>query len=503
MSDLPHILVVGSESSGLPEVADQAREKKIEVHQAGSALEALKILSRTRLDLVLVQARLPDASGLKVVRRARSLGSPPDVLVVGPSVSPSRRTDILASGAEDYIEMPVSTQDLLARVEQTLSARRMALETGLTGRSPKMLQVFETIKQVAPTRITVLIVGESGTGKEVAARAIHNLNPQRHGPFVAVNCAAIPEGLLESELFGHERGAFTGATDRHRGRFEQAEGGTLFLDEIGETPPAIQVKLLRVLEEHAFYRVGGNKPIQADVRLVAATNANLEETVARGTFRRDLYFRLRVVTLALPPLRERREDIPLLVDQFLTEAAARHGSPVKRVPPETMHLLTESRWPGNVRELQNLIESLSVLVQSDRIEPDDVRERMTHQGEVYENLPVSIGPTKEDAEREILFRNLMAVRSELAELKSIILGALQPSGVMPGSGEEPIRGGGEDRETVDSGTLSQVEDRMITEALRKTGGNRRRAAELLGISERTLYRKLKRQRTRDPDSPDT
>jgi len=488
VSERPRILLVGSPSSVLPEVMNLAVGKEIDAHFSESYVEGLKTLGAEAFDVVVAQARLDETSGLTLIRRARSLHPTLHLLLVGPPVSSNRKSDILAAGADDYLVLPMTADDVLNYVVQTLSARRMAAETDMLGRSPKMLQVFETIRQVAPTKITVLIVGASGTGKEVAAHAIHNLSQRKTGPFIAVNCGAIPEGLLESELFGHERGAFTGAQQRHRGRFEQADGGTLFLDEIGETPLNIQVKLLRALEEQIYYRVGGQEPIRSDVRLIAATNRNLEDAVAQGSFRRDLYFRLRVVTLVLPTLRERTEDIPLLVDHFLAEAAARHGSSHKSITPEAIELLKEGSWPGNVRELKNVIESLSVLVRDPRITAEDVAPHLTHHAEVLQNLPVSVRGAKEDVERELIYRTLMSVRSELADLKSILLDALRGIPVEPGE---------VDSEPASGPTLSETETRMITEALRQTQGNRKEAAEMLGISERTLYRRLRQQRMMD------
>jgi len=486
MTEHPRILLVGSASGVLREVAEVASREGIDTHLSESSVQALAALADGGFDVLLAQARLEESSGLTLVRRVSALDSPPLLLLVGPPVSAKRRSDILAAGVNNYIEMPLTPEDLLNRVVQTLSAHRMAVETDLLGRSSKMLQVFETIRQVAPTKITVLVVGESGTGKEVAAHAIHNLSPRKNGPFVAVNSGAIPEGLLESELFGHEKGSFTGAQQRHRGRFEQADGGTLFLDEIGETPLNIQVKLLRALEEHVYYLVGGSRPIRSDIRLIAATNRNLEEAVFEGQFRRDLYFRLRVVTVALPPLRARTEDIPLLTDHFLAEAAARHGTPSRTMTPAAMELLAESPWPGNVRELKNVIESLSVLVRGDRITAEDLAPHLTHHAEVLRNLPVSVRGTKEDAERELIYRTLMSVRSEVADLKSIILDALRGTTV---DREEILEEG------TAGNTLSETETRLIAEALKKTGGNRRQAARMLGISERTLYRRLRQQRT--------
>jgi DNA-binding NtrC family response regulator len=295
--------------------------------------------------------------------------------------------EAMKSGAEDYVPKPFNNDEIRVVVARGLERTRLAREhslllervqrdsgyANLIGSGAPMRRVFETIQKVAETDLTVLIRGESGTGKELVAQALHDRSARRSRPFVAVNCAAISRELVESELFGHEKGAFTGADARRAGRFEAAEGGTIFLDEIGDMPTETQAKVLRVLEERSFERVGGTRPIQVDVRVVAATHRNLEKEVEKGAFREDLYYRLRVVEIELPPLRDRREDIPALVDRLLAQTADRLGRDKKRLGPEALTHLTRHSWPGNVRELRNVIEQAAVLASQDEIRSDDLR----------------------------------------------------------------------------------------------------------------------------------
>src|SRR5216110_586098 len=282
-------------------------------------------------------------------------------------------------GLTDWLVKPADPLEVTATVRRLIDRRRLQQRTGILGESAPIQEVLVKIEQMAPVTSTVLIQGESGTGKELVARAIHDLSPRHGKAFIAVNCAALPESLLESELFGHEKGAFTGAAERRLGRFELANGGTIFLDEVGEMPPPTQVKLLRVLEDRSFFRVGGTQRIQVDVRVIAASNRSLKEAVALGTFRDDLFYRLNVLSVYLPPLRERRSDIPLLVRTFIAEIAKTHDRPFKGITPEAMQILVEADWPGNVRQLKNLIESMVVLSPEGEIRasdiPSDVRDR--------------------------------------------------------------------------------------------------------------------------------
>jgi DNA-binding NtrC family response regulator len=381
------------------------------------------------------------------------------------------------------------------------------------------------IARVANSQATVLITGESGTGKELVARAVHRLSPRRGKPFIAVNVGALPETLLESELFGHEKGAFTGAAERRLGRFELADTGTLFLDEIGEIPPATQVKLLRVLEEREVTRVGGTQTIPVDVRVVAATNRPLREHVDEGAFRADLFYRLNVLSVYLPPLRERREDIPLLVRKFVTEFSQLHDRAFNGISADALALLVEYQWPGNVRELRNLVESMVVLAHGREIVADDIPRAIRESGG-RRLLPVPVGPLVQGSERaqgrelEFIVRSLVELKLQVEELRRRMdleqrpvqaagwVGEVRPVGspmpglteVLPVSGYGLVRGGIEPRDESISATvitlapgmtMAEIERLAIQAALRDTGGNRRKAADLLGIGERTLYRKLR------------
>jgi len=385
----------------------------------------------------------------------------------------------------------------VATVKRLIERRRLQQRTGIIGESPAIQEVLVKIEQMAPVTSTVLIEGESGTGKELVARGIHDLSPRRGQAFIAVNCAALPETLLESELFGHEKGAFTGAAERRLGRFELADGGTIFLDEVGEMPPATQVKLLRVLEDRSFFRVGGTQPIKVDVRVIAATNQSVKEAVALGKFRDDLYYRLNVLAIYLPPLRDRRSDIPLLVRTFIAEFAKLHDRPFRGITPEALQILVDADWPGNVRQLRNLIESMVVLAPEGQIQPGDVPHEIRERGR---GLPMRLpAATREIAgqELEFIFRSLVELKLQVEELRRRLEERPQRVEVIevgPGAPLATV-----DAEPLPEGhvvyragmTMADVERAAIEAALKETRGNRRRAAEVLGIGERTLYRKLK------------
>lgn len=363
---------------------------------------------------------------------------------------------------------------------------------GIIGKSTEIREVVDTIMQVAPTDITVLVTGESGTGKEVIAKAIHHASKRAARKFIPVNCGAIPEGILESELFGHEKGAFTGAVDSRKGYFEIADGGTIFLDEIGDTPISTQVKLLRVLESGEFMRVGSSEPRVTDVRVIAATNKNLEEEVRARRFRQDLFFRLRSVNIRIPPLRSRRGDIPLLVEEFLRVLGEKDGASPRNdilITDDAMAALMRHSWPGNVRELRNVIESITVLERGNVVDAHVVAKYLRYTEETVDDrsLPIPFGKAPEQAERELLFRLLLEIKSDINELRSMI-GDLQhrtPLSLPPGDGRTTG--------TVDLGemTLRGMEETLISHMLEKFHGNRRLAADALNISERTLYRKIK------------
>lgn len=351
-------------------------------------------------------------------------------------------------------------------------------------RSPLMQSVKQLIQLVAKSDITVLITGESGTGKELAARAIHSLSRRKNGPLVALNCGAIPEGIFESEIFGHEKGSFTSAERSRRGYFEMANKGTLFLDEIGEMPLSVQVKILRVLETSRFIKVGGSDEIAVDVRIVAATNKDLEHEVSRGTFRQDLYFRLKAVNINLPPLRDRPEDIPALVEQFVFEFAARNGRPAPQFDQASIEMLVHAPWEGNVRELKNFVESLVALSSAKTITVQDVAVRLQPSAG-RSNLPVIVTRPSEELDRELLYRTLLELRSDM----SVIKGMLQK---LSENRTYEIGSNFAQAEEVEAFSLDDMEREQIRRVLSEFEGNRRLAAQALGIGERTLYRKIRR-----------
>ncbi|MEE9226016.1 MAG: sigma-54 dependent transcriptional regulator [Bacteroidota bacterium] len=363
----------------------------------------------------------------------------------------------------------------------------------MIGQSLEIQEIVDVIHQVAPTDITVLITGESGVGKEVIAKAIHSSGRRAQKPLITVNCGAIPEGIIESELFGHERGAFTGATETRKGYFELADGGTIFLDEIGEIPLGTQVKFLRALENGEFMRVGGSTLRKVNVRFIAATNKDLQREVRAGNFRPDLFFRLRSVNIRVPPLRERREDIPLFFNHFVKEIAERNGIAFGGTTDEAMEVLKNYDWPGNVRELRNLIESMLVIGAGKMIDADDVKRYLQeyHRIDGDRSLPVFVNKTPEQAERELIYRALLDMKSDIVDIKNLLMprGGQVPS-TMAYDTEYSVASVDTDHEE-ESLSLDEMERRVITEALDRYRGNRRLAAKALNISERTLYRKIK------------
>jgi DNA-binding NtrC family response regulator len=366
-------------------------------------------------------------------------------------------------------------------------AARFQEEYGIIGESVEIQKIAEVIAQVAPTDITVLITGESGVGKEVIAKAIHGASHRSKKPLITVNCGAIPEGIIESELFGHERGSFTGAAEQRKGYFELADGGTIFLDEIGELPLAAQVKFLRVLENGEFLRVGSSVPRTVNVRVIAATNKDLEAEVRQQRFRADVFYRLRSVNIIIPPLRNRVEDIPLLFHHFAADVARRNNITFAGISNEAMHLLEEYHWPGNVRELKNVVESMLVLESGKYLEPDDVRKYLKEyrmSGEERQ-LPVPLGKSVEQAERELILRALFDIKGNLMELRNALLDHLSAE-----RAAQPVVEPAHDMPP-DPVTIDDMERRMIADALTRLKGNRRAVSRALKISERTLYRKLK------------
>ena len=425
-----------------------ALEEHYEVYVAGDAAGAMMTLDADPADVVITDLKIGTDDGMELMEKILKRSSPPICIMMTAYGSVDTAVEAMRRGAYDFVTKPVNIDRLEMLVRRALREREVQAENvelrrevvkartpdKMIGSSPVMERVFDTIRQVAPSKATVLIQGESGTGKEVAAKAIHSLSTRSENPFVAVHCAALSPQLLESELFGHEKGAFTGASERRIGRFEQAAGGTLFLDEIGEIDPSVQVKILRVLGEKTFERVGGNRTIASDVRLLAATNKDLAAMVAAGTFREDLFFRLNVVPLTMPPLRDHSEDIPLLAGAFLQEMAKEHGKPHRRFTPEAMTALESYDWPGNIRELRAAVEHAVVLGVGTELDIKD--------------LPTA----------------LRSIRS------------IGPDGC-EAAGEGALN-------------LAHVEALMIRKALEECGENRTLAAKKLGISRRTLHRHL-------------
>ncbi|MSU57519.1 MAG: sigma-54-dependent Fis family transcriptional regulator [Pedosphaera sp.] len=444
----PMLLIVDDEKP-TREGLRAALEERFDVYIAEDAKAGMELLEREHFDVLLTDFRLPGEDGLKLIGRAKSLSKPPICILMTAYGSEELAVDAMKRGADDYIAKGrLQIDELEMRIARALKQQNLEVENvslrqqldakfgmeNIVGESPEMQEVFDVVKQVAPARTTVLLSGESGTGKELVAKAIHQLSPRAKQPFVAVHCAALAATLLESELFGHEKGAFTGAHERRIGRFEQAQGGTLFLDEIGEIDPTIQIKLLRFLGERTFERVGSNKTLTADVRLVTATNRNLEELVKAKTFREDLFFRLCIVEIHLPPLRDRVGDIPLLAGNFLREFAAENQKPVKDFTSDALELLLNYPWPGNVRELRAAIESAVVMCRGERISARD--------------LPRTV---RADTARASDPGRLLA-KNDL--------------------------------------TVKEAEKQLIVRALKDTNGNRTLAAKKIGMSRRTFHRKL-------------
>ena len=438
-------LLVVDDEKNTREALRRALDDTFEVYLAVNVAGAQNILKSDSMDVVLTDLRIGSESGLDVIQLAQKQSPPPPCIVMTAYGSVESAVEAMRQGAYDYLTKPLDldrAQLLLKRAVQTIRVEqenqslRAQLDRSfgldrILGRSGAMEKVLDRVRQVADSKASVLLEGESGTGKELVARAVHGLSPRRAGPFVAVHCAALSPQLLESELFGHEKGSFTGATERRVGRFEQANGGTIFLDEIGEIDANTQVKLLRVLGERSLERVGGNRLIEVDVRLIAATHRSLEQLVREGKFREDLYFRIRVVQIQLPPLRDRPEDIPLLTEAFRQEYGKENGKEDVTFDSESMGLLMKYGWPGNVRELRTAVEHGVVLSRGNVIHPDDL-----------------------------------------------------PSAVWKRQGVVPLKKG------VQPPRLEDVERGAIDAALEKSGENITEAAKALGISRRTLHRKL-------------
>ena len=437
------------------------------VETADSGTQAWARLQEHAFDLAFIDIRMPEPGGLDLLLRVQTAKIDTPIVIMTGQTTLSNAIEAMKRGAFDYLTKPFDLNEVKALAARALEARRLASQLDqpllavhgcneqIIGRSPAMQEVYKTIGRVVKSDATVLIQGESGTGKELIARVIHHYSTRWRAPFVAINCSAIPVDLLESEFFGHERGAFTGAVERRSGKFEQASGGTLFLDEVPDMPPALQAKILRVLQEREFTRVGGRETIKADVRIIAATNQDLATAVKEQRFREDLYFRLRVVPITLPPLRQRRDDIPELISYFIDKINREMGTSVAGVSPAAQALLIQHSWPGNVRELENTLLRAAVLAPGRMLTPADL------------SLPAAAPVLPEDftdlSFEEVVRRKLKAYFQQTTLLEPCDLHAI---------------------------VIGQVEKPLIELTLEYTGGNQLKAAELLGINRNTLRKKI-------------
>jgi len=447
------VLVVEDDAGHRELLQQELSDAGYPVTAATSAEEALALLGERSFALVVSDLRLPGADGFTVLQATRALVPAPGFIMLTGFGTIDQAVSALKAGADDFLTKPVDLEHLRLAVQRVLQTRQLRAEVqqyrevlgdrgfhGMQGRSPAMLRLFDLIRRIAPSDGSVLITGESGTGKELAARALHEESPRADGPFVALNCAGIPESLLESELLGHAAGAFSGARGARKGLFLEADTGTLFLDEIGEMPASMQTKLLRLLQDGQVRPVGANAEVATDVRIVAATHRDVTELMADGRFREDLFFRLETFRIEVPPLRERGEDIARLLDIFLRRHALEHGLPVRRLEPDALRRLLGYRFPGNVRELAGLVERAATLARDAVIRLEDLPDRVRGDPSVQD--PAAVGP------------------------------------------------GGGDRCDEDWETLEELENRYIRQVLAFTGGNKQRAARILGIGRKTIYRKL-------------
>ncbi len=449
MSD---ILVVDDDANTREALANGLRKLGHQIFLAATGAEALDLVRQHPVDLAIIDLKLPDMEGTDLFEAMRIIRPYTIAIMISARATVNEAVSALKLGIYDFItkdfrlqdirkvvNKALETQHLLAENQRLRQALQDLLASGrILGRSPAFLKIIHQVNQIAPLKSTVLITGESGVGKELIAEAIHYGSPRRDKPLVKVNCAALPETLIESELFGHEKGAFTGAVQQRKGRFELADTGTIFLDEVAEMPLSTQVKLLRVLQEGEFERVGGTKTLKVDVRVVTATNQDLEKMVAAGTFRKDLFYRLNVIHLQVPPLRERREDIPLLAQYFLDKFCLENNRPPMGFSPTALQALKNYSWPGNVRELENVVERAVALSNGPTLNLEDLPEEVRQQSEVEDKIVIRVGATMEEIERQ-----------------------------------------------------------AIRQTLKKTGGDKEVAARILGIGLATIYRRLKEMEAKD------
>ena len=454
---MPAILIVEDEPKMLRLLELNLTEEGYTTHTASNAETGLNTLRQEKIDLVVTDLKLPGMDGLEFLQAVKRTDARIPVIVMTAYGTVETAVEAMKAGASDYVLKPFSLEEMKLIVRKELDVHSLREENrslrealgrryefkNIVARSPKMQEVLATVERVAPTNSTILLGGESGVGKDMIARALHQHSHRVSGPFVKINCTAIPENLLESELFGYEKGAFTGAVSSKPGKFELADKGTVFLDEIGDVPGTTQVKLLRVLQDREFERLGGTKTLKVDVRVVAATNQDLRAALEQGTFREDLYYRLNVVPINLPPLRERKADVPYLVDHFIERFVRESGKPIKGITPAAQKMLMEFHWPGNVRELENIIERAVSLSAGAMLDVADIR--------------LDLSPSRPGGAGIAAFTMSAGGTT-----------AFPPPGV----------------------TLEQFEDEMIKEALRRAGGNKSQAARLLGLSRNALRYRL-------------
>ena len=445
------VLVIDNDAAHAETIADSLQRIGYDCTVATSGLDGFRLLENGTYDLVVSDLKMPEVGGLEILSKSREVLPDAEVILVTGHGTIQSAVEAMQQGAFNYLLKPLDLKQLRAVVDNAATShylRRANAELhrrldekfgfeGVIGNSPQMLDVIVRLQRIAPTDATVLIEGDTGTGKELVAKAIHQNSPRKKRPFVPLNCAALSENILESELFGHIKGAFTDASTDRVGKFEYADGGTLFLDEVGDMPLPTQIKLLRVLESGEITRVGSNEPVQVDVRILSATNRDLDKSVVEGSFREDLYHRLKVVTITLPRLIDRREDVPLLIDYFVKEHSSRHGKKVNGISTAARRRLLAFDWPGNVRQLRNIVESMVVVDYDEVLDLDD--------------LPAELAPD-----------DVMVERNQIGGLHELV-----------------------------GKSMDEVEELFIAETLKVTVGNREEAAKMLGIGERTLYRKIK------------
>jgi len=452
MAMVPKMLIIDDEPLMRITLQDSLVGEGYEVVAAETGRKGVDLLRKNQWDIIITDLKLPDLEGIEILKEAKFLNPSTEVILITAYGSIDSAVSAMKEGASDYLTKPFSMDELLLIIKRLLRMKQLEEENlslkkrveerygleGLVGKSPQMLKIYDLIETVAQTDTTVLVNGENGTGKELVANAIHLQSPRKNGPFIKVNCAALPETLLETELFGHEKGAFTGAIRQRKGRFELANGGTLFLDEVGEIFPAVQVKLLRVLQERQFERVGGNETLAVDVRLICATQRDLKEEIRKGNFREDLYYRLNVVPITLPPLRERREDILLLAEHFVDKFSKKMGKEIAGLSEEGKALLLRYPFPGNIRELENMLERAIALIKGKIIQPEDLPDEVCGQPSSIQDVCKRIRGSKPLASATKLF-----------------------------------------------------EKEYIQSVLEKTKGKKGQAADMLGISRKTLWEKIK------------